>query len=195
MADAMSVKRRRHRRLAIGAITMTLVALGIFIAFDDITGRIVEPAPTKSTSVAQRMLSADEQAFYSFVSPRLATISAESDRLVQLAEGRSRNLLELQTRGGRIDEGARAIDGYVSDHGVPPRFDEAFTQYRRGIGAIRYGIGEARSGFLNFDWDRVAGAVDEFSEGAADLSHAFETLQAAGGSSPLNTSTPEPTVQ
>lgn len=179
------VKRSKIRWVGSAAV-VTFVALtaGIIVAREDIADRFVDDAEPKPSTSPPPGLSADEQAFYAFVAPRLARISAESEELVDLAEERSRNLLELQTRGERIDEGAQEIDDYVSAHGVPDRFAAAHHQYRQGIAGIRAGMEEARTGFLRFDWDRVAAAVDRFTEGADDLAAALEALHRAAGVEP-----------
>ncbi|MGH2533922.1 MAG: hypothetical protein ACRDJW_16665 [Thermomicrobiales bacterium] len=171
-------------------VAVLITVGGAILARGEIADRVVRPAPVESTVEVGSSMTQVEHAFYDFVGPRLARMAAEGNELVRLAEGRSRNLIELQTRGERITDAGQEIDEYIAQFGVPIRFAKAMETYRAATETIREGIGEARSGFLSFDWDRVAVAVDHFRVGAEGLAHSLGALQVAAGNPSSREATP-----
>ena len=196
MPDAIGSIRTHRRRIVAGVALVAIVAVtAALLARDEIADRLIDPAPTVPSETPAASLSQEEQAFYDFVSPRLVRVSAEANELVRLANGRSRNLIELQTRGARVESGGREIDAYLSAHGTPTRFEHAVRDYRAGIAAVRAGMDEARSGFLSFDWERVASAVDQFDAGSARLNEALDALHLSSGATPATNASPAAMVE
>lgn len=175
-------RRRRHTRIS--AVAILLLALGAVSAYAA-RGRIEEsvapPAPGATPPPAEAELTTEESDFYRFVGPRLGVLSAESAKLAELGEARTRDLLELQVRANRIDDVSRQIDGYVATRAVPPRFQPVIDRYDAAITDARQGIDATEAAFRRFDWDGVAAGLAVFERGARGLDDAYSTIRAAAG--------------
>ena len=118
---------------------------------------------------------------------RLGTAAAEARSLVDLAERRSRNLLEIRAAQRRMEDKLDAVDAFASAHPTPAPFASTLDNYRSGANSIRAAMAEAQSGFLRLDWERVASAYDQLATGADRLRDAHEQLvrsQAAAPTTP-----------
>jgi hypothetical protein len=175
--------KRRWDRLTRLAATVTLasmVALGGLGWWqrDALFGTTTEPG---TPAPAAPDLTAEETAFYEYVAPRLRELVAQSQELAALGRSKSRNLIELQRRGGRVDDLSRQIDDFVSAAGVPARFVSAKEDYATGIVAVRRAKEESRSAFVTFDWERVARAIEVMETGADKLVSAMQELERVAG--------------
>jgi hypothetical protein len=173
---------RGVRVVAALVVLMAAVAGVAWFAGDDLVGTSVDPG-TPVPAAAE--LTAEESGFYGYVAPRLREVTAQTQKLAEMGRARSRNLIELERRGQRLDDVSAQIDDFVAARGVPPRFAAAHERYAAGIAAVRRAKDESRAAFARFDWDRVARAVDVMEEGAKGLVSASEELERAAGRSDL----------
>jgi hypothetical protein len=173
---------RRRRRLIFGGIVALLLIGGMTVAAafrsGEIGERLIEPAAGPAAATPGIALDAHERAFYEYVAPRLSRLSAEATTLADLAASKSRNLLEIQTRGDRVNQASAEIDAYARQHGVPDRFQAGFDRYQRGAESVRAGMNQARSAFVSLDFDRIPQAVERFNVGVADLDDALLAMEA-----------------
>jgi hypothetical protein len=127
------------------------------------------------------ILTAEERAYYEYVTPRLRELAAQARELARLGEEKSRDLFEIQARGARLDELVDEIAAFGRAHGIPARFAPVGAGFAEGARLARQGMEESRRGFATFDWDRVAAAVPIFLAGADRLDLAAAELERLGG--------------
>jgi hypothetical protein len=184
-SDETRFKRRRFIAAILTASLVTALGLaGVVIAFDrgwlgDSEVDVGTPPP------AATALSAEEQAYYDYVAPRLRELAAQARALARLGEEKSRDLFQIQARGDRLDELISEIAAYGREHGIPPRFAGAAAGFAEGARLVRQAMDESHAGFTRFDWDRVAAAVPVFLEGADRLDTAAAELERLGGATPV----------
>jgi hypothetical protein len=183
---------RRPRRYAVAAVVVAVAVVAAaavgWARRDDLFGEAIDPGTPLPASAE---LTVAETEFYGFVAPRLRALAGESQKLAELGRAKSRNLIELQRRGDRIDDVSKQVDDYVAVHAVPERFAAAYRQYEVGIEAVRRAKSESRAAFASFDWDRVARAVEAMETGAADLATAAQELEQVAG----QTTSAQPTAE
>ena len=126
-------------------------------------------------------LSDAEATFYADLAPRLRAAAEQAQALVDLGEGRSRNLLAIRAEQRRMDDRLGAVDAIAAARAAPDRFAPALAVYRDGARTVRTAIDEAEAGFLRLDWDRVARATESMAQGAFELDRAVTLLDAAAG--------------
>jgi hypothetical protein len=186
------ISSRRSRRLVVAAVVVGVaVVVGAAIGWaqrDDLFGEAIDPGTPVPASAE---LTVAETEFYGFVAPRLRALAGESQKLAELGRAKSRNLIELQRRGDRIDDVSKQVDDYAAVHPVPDRFAGAYQQYEVGIEAVRRAKEESRSAFVSFDWNRVARAVEVMESGTAELATAAQELEQVAG----QTTTARPTAE
>ncbi len=167
------------------AIVAGLLVIGLGAAFSLKSGRVenvlVPPAAESRPTGTPWSLSATERAFYDSVAPPMRGAAAESERLAQLGESHSRNVLELQTRSNRLTSDLAAIDAVLKVTPVPDRFADAAGLYRQAATALTATMSEARKAFEAFDFAALARAVEGFRAGAGFMREAVSSLDAAAG--------------
>lgn len=126
-------------------------------------------------------LTAEERAYYDYAAPRLRELAAQARELARLGEEKSRNILEIQARGRRLEELIDEIAAYGREHGIPARFTGVAAGFAEGARLTRQAMEESQGGFRTFDWDRVARAVPVFLDGADRLDEAAAELERLGG--------------
>jgi hypothetical protein len=174
----------RRSRLRLGAVLAVAIVLVLAGATwwkqDALFGEEVDPG---TPVPAAPNLTLEETAFYEYVAPRLRAVTAEAQKLAELGRAKSRNVIELQRRGDRVNDISREIDDWVAMRPVPGVFAPAMQRYSSGIAAVRKATEESRSAFVTFDWDRVARAVVIMEKGADDLTSAVQALEQTAGRS------------
>jgi hypothetical protein len=138
---------------------------------------VAKPAPAGTPAIAISSMTSEEQAFYDFVVPRMLSVSAEAQVLAKLGQEKSRNVLELQTRGNRMDDYTKQINNYVGMHPVPARFKPSMTLFYQGVGELKSAMTNSKKGMVTFDWNLVAQQVDVFDQGAAKVKTATDQIQ------------------
>ncbi len=174
------------------AAVSILLILAILIATLATFGRsrieeiVAKPAPAGTPVVATTGMSLEEQAFYDFVAPRMLSVTAEAKVLAELGQEKSRNVLELQTRGNRIDKYTSEIDGYIASHSVPTRFTKSMSLFYQGVGQLKSAMANSKKGMVTFDWDLVAQQIAVFDQGASKVKTATGQIQqSATSASPI----------
>ncbi|HET8524159.1 MAG TPA: hypothetical protein VFL82_13070 [Thermomicrobiales bacterium] len=172
-------------------IVALLIVLGL-LNTGTLQNRLVAPAKITARSSPAGGLTGQERAYYQYVQPRLMTVDAESRKLADLGRQKSRNLLEIETRGNRVTKAAGEIDTYVTDHGVPPKFARSYESYQQGVENVRAAMKTARAALFSFNFDQVPAAVAQFDAGTLALDQALLQLQRESGlpTYPVSTSTP-----
>jgi hypothetical protein len=174
----------RNRKIArwLAAIAVVAAALiaGAALAFE--RGWLGEADVEVGTPpAAAPELTAEEVAYYDYVAPRLRELAAQARELARLGEEKSRNLIEIQARGRRLDELVDEIAAYGREHGIPARFAAVAAGFAEGARLTGQAMEESQSGFRSFDWGRVAAAVPVFLDGADRLDAAAVELERLGG--------------
>jgi hypothetical protein len=169
-----------------------LIVIGL-VNTDRVQNRLVAPAKITASSSPAAGLTAQERTYYEYMQPRLVTVDAESRKLADLGRHKSRNLLEIETRGNRVTKAAGEIDTYVGDHGVPLKFARSYESYQEGIENVRAAMKTARAALFSFKFDQVPAAVAQFDAGTLALDHALLQLQQESGI-PVPTATATPPV-
>jgi hypothetical protein len=188
--------RRGSRRSRILISSLVIVALLIVIGLlntGTLQTRLVAPAKITARSSPAAGLSAQERSYYGYMQPRLVTVDAESRKLADLGRHKSRNLLEIETRGNRVTKAAGEIDTYVNDHGVPPKFARSYESYQEGIENVRTAMKTAHAALFSLNFDQVPAAVAQFDAGTLALDQALLQLQQESGL-PASTPTATPPV-
>ena len=162
------------------AVIVTLLVASAAFAFE--RGWLGEADVEVGTPpAAAPELTAEELAYYEYVAPRLRELAAQARELAHLGEEKSRNLLEIQARGRRLDELIDEVAAYGRDHGIPARFAGVAAGFAEGARLTRRAMDESQAGFRTFAWDRVAAAVPIFLDGADRLEAAAVELEQVGG--------------
>jgi hypothetical protein len=175
---------RPRRRIPTAALVFLVLMLGVTVAFaarNRIEDVAIAPAPAGTALPTAAALSPADDAFYRYVGARMRALSAESAKLVELGEARSRNVMELQIRANRIDQISGQIDDYLATSPVPPRFQPALDRYTAAVAIMRAGIAATKSAFFAFDWDGVAAGLATFEQGTSQLDSSYRLLQEAAG--------------
>lgn len=163
------------------AIALFLIAAGVFafVERSRVEEIVARPAPAGTPIKSADQLSPDEQAFYDFVVPRMLSTSAEADVLAKLGREKSRNILQLQTRGNRIDRYRAEITDYISLHPVPSLFAPNMDTFFRGVNDLQSAMANSKRAMVTFDWDLVAKQISIFEHGAMTVELATKAIQHA----------------
>jgi hypothetical protein len=175
--DLMKTHRIRRLAIMISCFCVITLALVATVGRSWIEDLLAEPAPTSPPVTLGVELSAEEQSFYTAVVPRMLVVAAEANILAEMGRAHSRNILEIQTRGDRVNENASRIDAYSTAHGVPPRFLPSYEQFSEGVRLLQQAMNDSRQGMLTFDWDKVAASIGVFEAGAEAVSTATDHIQ------------------
>jgi hypothetical protein len=175
------MKTRRVRRIVFSFICLSLASLTLLgtIGRTWIEDLLVEPARSSQPAEVGADLTTEEQAFYDAVVPKMQVVGAEASVLVEMGRAHSRNILELQARGNRVNENAAKVSSYANQHGVPARFMPAYAQFAEGIQLLKTAMDNSRQGMLTFDWDKVAASISVFEAGEKAVNLATIQIQQA----------------
>lgn len=175
-----------RRRVAIGAIAVSLVIIGGFLgaAFAWPSTPVVAP-----TVVPPSALPAADAAAYAALSPKLRAATVQVAKLVELGEERSRNLFAIRAAQREMEAQFVAVEALTAAP-LPARFAPAIARYQTGAATTREAMSEAEAAFLRFDWERVARATVMLNQGTTELEGASELLDEAVGAVVQPNSTP-----
>lgn len=126
-------------------------------------------------------LSAEENAYYEYVAPRLDRLVVEIDEVVQMVDGRSRDILALTISGNRIEELTRDITEYGEQNGVPSRFRDIHLAIVDATETATYTFDQARQALRTLNFSRMTGLVQDFQAAADGLYWADEELERIAG--------------
>ena len=138
---------------------------------------VAKPAPAGTPVVASNGMTVEEQAFYDYVVPRMLSVSAEAQVLAKLGQEKSRNIMELQTRGNRLDDYTAEIEEYIGLHTVPARFTSNMSLFFQGVGDLKSAMANSKNGMVSFNWNLVAQQIEVFDRGAANVKSATDLTQ------------------
>lgn len=127
-------------------------------------------------------LSDDEQAYVTYVLPRLVSLSDSVNQVTSLVQGHSRNVLALTQHGNRIEAIIGDLDAWRAEHAVPERFATIDAQIVDGSTIAQTCIQAARDALTSFDFSAIPDLIPQFEEGASTLGTALTSLQAENGS-------------
>jgi hypothetical protein len=177
------IRLRKRKSLALAAVffLVAVAGLGIFTR-NRIENIVAKPAPAGTPVSPLIELTAEEATFYDYVAPRMLKFSAEAEVLAQLGESKSRNIVELQTRGNRIDEYAGQISSYIASHPVPSRFAVPTREFFLGVDELQSAMENSKRGMITFDWNLVAAQIKVFEHGSAMVRNATNHIQIDAGS-------------
>jgi len=142
---------------------------------------VAKPAPVGTPVPLPAGMSAEELSFYDFVVPRMLKVSAEAQILAELGREKSRNIVELQTRGDRVDSYESEITSYTSSHKVPNRFSAPMRGFLQGVTDLQHAMADSKRGMMTFDWDLVAAQIAVFERGADAVKAATNEIQEEAG--------------
>lgn len=170
----------RSRKIVVPAVLVTAALFAALLTFgrSEFEEIVAKPAPAGTPVNGNQALSDSEQAFYDEVVPRMLKVSAEAQVLDKLGQEKSRNVLELQTRGNRVDSEAAAIDAYIAKNSVPQRFQPAMITFEQGVNELKSAMSNSKKGMVTFNWDLVAQQISVFDQGAAKVKTATDQIQA-----------------
>jgi hypothetical protein len=185
----VSAKVRSKRFIALLTAFLLVAVVGLGLSERARIGEIVaKPAPAGTPVPLPAGMSADERSFYDFVVPRMLKISAEAQILAELGREKSRNIVELQTRGDRVDRYESEITSYISSHRVPDRFAPTMREFLRGVSDLQHAMADSKRGMMTFDWDLVAAQIDVFDRGANEVKSVTNQIQREAGQATPGTS-------
>ena len=171
-------RRRRLLRSVVAAVLVLAIAGAGFYTAARTLGWIPTSTEVESPPPTGK-LTADELAYYEYVSPRVRELAEVTEELEELGEERSRNLVAIQLHGARMTTLVREIKKFREEHGTPARFLKVDQSFEKGADLTTMAMQEAQRGLFAFDWDRVAGAVETFDRGNAAFEEAVAAIDAA----------------
>jgi hypothetical protein len=178
----VSTNVRSKRFIALLTAFFLVAVVGLGMSERARIGEIVaKPAPVGTPIPLATGMSAEELSFYDFVVARMLKVSAEAQILAELGREKSRNIVELQTRGDRVDSYESEITDYISNHGVPGRFAAPMREFLRGVTDLQRAMADSKRGMMMFDWDLVAAQIAVFERGANTVKSATDQIQARAG--------------
>lgn len=127
-------------------------------------------------------LTVDEETYYRFVAPRLDRMVVEVDRLAEMVNGKSRDIIELTISANRIETLSEAIVEFGEENGVPERFGYVHHRILQSTGTFAYAFDEARSALSRFDFSGMTVLVPQFNDAAHMLHLAQEEMTSIAGS-------------
>lgn len=171
MTQPMSSNSSVRRTTLVAATLLLLITLvGVTVSTtSDVS--VGEPLPVTGA------MTADERAYYDYVSPRLARLVGEVDDVVELVDRKSRDLLTLTLSGERIESLTDEILGYADEHGVPKRFRGVHDDIVKGAGMMTRSFGEAKAVLRRLNFSRMTTLIGEFNAASAQLHDAQAHLQ------------------
>jgi hypothetical protein len=178
----------RSKKIVVPAVLVaaTLIAAMLTVGRSEFEEIVANPAPAGTPATGSETLSKREQAFYDEVVPRMLKVTAEAQVLDKLGQEKSRNVLELQTRGNRIDSETAAINAFIAQNSVPQRFQPAMATFEQGVSDLNSAMSNSKKGMVAFNWDLVAQQIAVFDQGAAKVKAATDQIQKVAA-----TATPE----
>lgn len=163
------------------AILFALLFLLVIVAYGVSRVTIADTDLGKSPP-RSAALTVDEATYYDFVAPRLDRLVVEVDRVTEMVDGRSRNVLALKVSADRIEALTGEIVEFGEHDGVPILFGDVHRRIVEGTGTATYAIDEARSALRNFNFSAMSMLVRQFKDAAHALHVAQEELVSIAGS-------------
>jgi hypothetical protein len=114
-------------------------------------------------------LSPEETAYYEYVAPRLDRLVVEVDQVVEMVDGKSRDILALTVSGNRIETLTNEITSFGESNGVPPRFEAIHGSILEATDTATFTFDRARQALRTFDFSQMSALVVKFNEAAHGL--------------------------
>jgi hypothetical protein len=111
-----------------------------------------------------------------FVALRLDRLVLEVDRVAELVNGKSRDVIALTISADRIETLSEAIIEFGEQHGVPERFGKVHQSILQSTDTLTFAFGEARSALSRFNFSAMTVLVPQFSDAARMLHLAQEEM-------------------
>jgi hypothetical protein len=174
---------RVHRGRRRSRLYTPLIILLVLIVIGAVAMRLIQPsAKSEGTPApAAASLTAQEHAYYDYVSPRLHQLVGEADELADLGSHKSRNVLALKSGYDRVTKLIGEIRAYRTAHGVPPRFAAANADFEAGATTMTTAMTESEQAFFKFKWDELNAQLARFKGANTHLRAAMTALDRAGG--------------
>src|SRR5262245_42655377 len=155
---------RRSKKIVVPMVLVAAAFIAALLTFgrSEFEEIVAKPAPAGTPVDVSLALTHGEQAFYHAIVPRMLKVSAEAQVLNKMGQEKSRNVLELQTRGNRIDAETAAINAYIAKNSVPPRFQNAMSTFEQGVSDLKSAMSNSKKGMVTFNWNLVAQQVAVF---------------------------------
>ncbi len=165
----------RHRPALIALMLLVLVTAGGVsrVTVEDIDLR--EAAPPSAT------LTVDEETYYMFVAPRLDRLVIEVDRVAELVNSKSRDVIALTISADRIETLSEAIVEFGERNGVPDRFGNVHQSILQGTDTLTGAFDEARTALSRFNFSAMTVLIPRFSNAAHMLHLAQEEMTSIAG--------------
>jgi hypothetical protein len=172
------------RRLAL--VVLAGVALAGFgaafsLSSDRVQEALVPPADVALPTGAAPSSTGVDARLYETISRPMRVAAAESTMLAELGEARSRNVIEIRTRTGRLSDALAEIDRALEAEPIPEVYQPVVSKYREAAAAIRATIADAGQAFASFDFPALREAVAGFRKGADALVATSRDLDAVAG--------------
>lgn len=112
-------------------------------------------------------LTAEEEAYYEYVAPRLDMLVTEVDATREMVETKSRDILALTRAGTVIETLTDEIVTYGEENGVPPKFASVHEKILAASDTVNFTFDQAKTALRTFNFSGMSDLVVGFS-GAAD---------------------------
>jgi hypothetical protein len=104
-----------------------------------------------------------EQKYLADLSPYLSVVTGEGNRLAELGQARSRNVLELGVRMDRFREASADLVSYIVSNPPPATLASLIDQLMAELSAAETAIQASITAIREFDWDALGISVDAFA--------------------------------
>ncbi|MGC4191907.1 MAG: hypothetical protein QM589_12215 [Thermomicrobiales bacterium] len=158
------------------ALLLILVAGGgaVLALFSD-GGSMPAPPPVTQN------LSAAEQTYVDTIGVRVLEMNEELQAISGLVSTHSRNVLELNRRGSRVEALAAEMETFRQAQPVPPRFTALDVTVQTATADALNAIGQARDALRRFDFSGIADLIPSFDQAAVSMDEAANELTAVIG--------------
>ena len=148
------------------------------VAATDHIGELVAPPASSGVVPDTTPVNSSEQQYRAGMDPYLAVVIGEGERLAELGQARSRNVLELGVRMDRFREASDELQAYVQQHPPPASLESTVGDLLTQLAAAETAIQASISAIRAFDWDSLGTSVADFSR-AVDAIELIGTSQDA----------------
>lgn len=135
---------------------------------DQFGNALVPPAGT-DTLLAGSPDDSAAQAYYAELAPYLGVVIGEGERLAELGQSRSRDILELSVRMDRFREASSALLAFLDGQPPPAALQSLVADLRSQLWAADVAIEASISAIRGFNWDALGGAVEDFDRAVAEI--------------------------
>lgn len=129
-------------------------------------------APSTSTT-----LTSDELAYVNTIGVRILAMNGELQAISDLVSTHSRNVLELNRRGSRVETLAAEMDAFRKEAPVPSRFVALDIKAQSATTVALDAISQARAALSSFDFSGIADLIPSFNQAALTMDSAASSLE------------------